>query len=132
METSQEHLTKLKCSWQNQKKCVYHDEDNQATWYRFITACMMGNFSWFFLLSADIKKSIFQEYHHSVKKFESRAGLHEVLSSLVWVQTNYMGYQQTALAGKDLNELVQYYTVKPVLSGHSKKRPKMVFKTDYG
>ena len=48
---------------------------------------------------------------------------------LAWIQT------QNSLLVFTHSHILQHrarYTVKPVLSGHSKRRPKLVFKTNFG
>ena len=68
-------------------------------------ACMLGNIACFFLSSVDFlnllfakkktkKKTIFQEYHQSVKLFQD-TDHSDVLLGLIWVQTVCKGYQQT-------------------------------------
>ena len=85
-----------------------------------LTLCMLGNFACFFVVCGFFffflnyfffkkkkKKKNFQEYHHSVKQFESRS---DILASLIWIQTVCKGYQQTtkvATSGERVN-LVWY------------------------
>ena len=51
---------------------------------------------------ADFFKVFIQEYHESLKQFGSRSGPTSC-RGLMWVQTVFKGYQQIALAGKELD-----------------------------
>ena len=51
--------------------------------------------------------------------------------SVVGDWLSYYIYIQLIMVGAIYNVILELYTVKPVLSGHSRRRPKLAFKTDY-